>query len=49
MYFAERGEVKRAYRMDEIVILEDEKEVQILDLPHEDEVDTKRWCWNWKA
>jgi len=35
--------------MDEIVILEDEKEVQILDLPHKDEVDTMRWCWNWKA
>ena len=27
--------------MDEIVILEDEKEVQILDLPHKDEVDTE--------
>ena len=35
MSFAERGEVKHAYRMDEIVILEDEKEVQILELPHE--------------
>ena len=44
-----KGEVKHAYRMDEIVILEDEKEVQILDLPHKDEVDTMRWCWNWKA
>ena len=40
MSFAERGEVKHAYRMDEIVILEDEKEVQILELPDEDEVDT---------
>jgi len=39
--------------MDEIVILQDEEEVQILvqilDLPHKDEVDTMRWCWNWKA
>ena len=49
MSFAERGEVKHAYRMDEIEILEDEKKVQILDLPQEHEVDTMRWCWNWKA